>query len=245
MKKKISIVLLIMMMLFAGVFGANAEGKLTLQNVVFQENGTLDLIVSVPTAEQLQPADFTVRANTESISAKSVSSLGRSDVVTHWVYIVDLSMNKNSFPTAMKTLPALIDLLPEKDMAAVMTTAMSANELQWTNNKDALKAQANLERNDKAKQLNAAVASAITLLEDPSSMFERTCIVILSDGENDDVTKSGELTPQIAESNVTVYTYAFLLWALSALQWPPISALIHLTSWHHFMGKHSTGTFPV
>ena len=212
MKKKITIVLLIMMMLFTGVLGASAEGKLTLQNVVFQDDGTLDLIVSVPTIDNLQPADFSVSANTEAIEVKSVSSIGRSDVVTHWVFLVDLSMSAASFETAMKTLPELINLLPEKDMAAVMTTEMSAYNLQWTNDKAALKAQAGLKRNGNAKQLNAAVASAVTLFEDQTT-YERPCIVILSDGENDDVEKSSNLISQITDSNVTVYAYAFELTA--------------------------------
>ena len=210
MKKRIAIILL-MMLLVVGVCNASAENALHLQNVVFQEDGTVDLIVAVPRAENLQPTDFTVVANKEVIAAESVASLGRSDIATRWVFVIDLSMNYDIFEKAKSALVELINLLPEKDMAAVITTKMTTSELQWTNNKEELKAQANLKRDYSATALNAAVADAVVMLENHSTTFERTCVVIMSNGENSDVAgmTQNELVTTIANSHVAVYTYAF------------------------------------
>lgn len=211
MKKRVVAILLAVMLLTAGVCSAAAEDALHLQNVVFQDDGTVDLVVAVPGTENLQPADFTVVANKEVITAESVSSMSRSDVVTHWIIVLDLSMSER-FKNAQNTVMELIKLLPEKDQIAVMTPGMTASELQWTNNKEVLTNQVSgMKWNKAASALNAAVADAVTMLENQSSVFDRACLVIVSNGENSDVTgmTQNELVTAIANSHVAVYTYAF------------------------------------
>ena len=212
MKKRIIAVFLVLMLLTVGICNAATENALYLQNVVFQEDGTVDIIVSVPQTENLQPADFTVVANKDVVAADSVASIGRSDVVTNWVFVIDLSMNER-FVEAKNTVSELAGLLPEKDQVALMTPGMAVSELQWTTDKAMLKTKLDaLKRNSKASALNSAIADVVTMLETQDSKFDRTCVVVVSSGENSDVTgmTQNELVAAIANSNVAVYTYAYM-----------------------------------
>ena len=212
MMKRIAAILLAMLLLCAGVCGAAAEDALHLQNVVLQEDGTVDLVVAVPRTENLGPADFTIMADKEVIAAESVASIGRSDIVTRWVIVFDLSMSYKRFDAAKNMVTALIDQLPEKDQIAVMTTGMAATELQWTLPRADLKQQvAALKRNNSASALNAAAADAVAVLENQAAALDRTCVVLVSHGENSNETgmTQNELVATIARSHVAVYTYAF------------------------------------
>lgn len=209
MKKRIIAVILAVMMLAVGIGTAAAENEMHLQSVIFQEDGTLDLVVAVPSTENLQPADFTVAANKEVAAAASVSSIGRSNVVTSWVFVLDLSMSER-LNEAKNTIIELANLLPEKDRFALITPGMSAAELQWSN-KVALKGRVDsLKRDSKASALNAAVADAVVTLENQASALDRACVVVLSSGENSDVTgmTQNELVATISNSHVAVYTLA-------------------------------------
>ncbi len=210
MKKRIIAVILVVMMLAVGIGTAAAENEMHLQSVIFQEDGTLDLVVAVPSTENLQPADFKVVANKEVVAASSVYSIGRSDVVTSWVFVLDISMNQR-FEESKNTISELISLLPEKDQFALMTAGMSAGELRWSSNKTEVKNQVKaLERNGKATALNAAVAEVVAMLENQSPAPDRACVVVISNGENNDVTgmTQNELVENISNSHVAVYTLA-------------------------------------
>ena len=210
MKKRIVAVFLAVMMLAIGIGNAAAENEMHLQSVIFQEDGTLDLVVAVPNTENLQPADFQVVANKELVVAKSVSSMGRSDVITNWVFVLDLSMSER-LNEAKNTIIELVNLLPEKDQFALMTPGMTAAELTLSSDKEALKSQVEvLKRDSKASALNAAVADTVTMMENKLPVPDRACVVIISSGENNDVTgmTQNELVATISNSHVAVYTLA-------------------------------------
>ncbi|MGM9590376.1 MAG: FHA domain-containing protein [Faecousia sp.] len=215
--KHLRLLLLCISMMLCAVsfqaFAAEGNPSFSIQKVIFEKDGQMDLIVYVPPARELTSSRLTLTLDGHPVSVSSIDSLNNSSYRTTWLFLSDRSTIGAT--TKLKTLVSnLIDLMEPGDNAGILVTGFGADQISLTNDPVNLKLLVEtdlLKRNTQETALNATAATAIQYLNQYDQVKSRACLVLISNGENKD--ENGmtvtELQDLIKSSPITVYTYTF------------------------------------
>ncbi|MBR1711477.1 MAG: FHA domain-containing protein [Clostridia bacterium] len=216
-----SIVLMILLCLFSiGI--TESEQQFAIQQIDVSAMGEIYATVFDPRMENLQTKDYFVTLDQQKIDVSEVASLDSAGIETDWLFVVDLSeyIAGSRRMTAMAaTLNGMIfgggvkAAVGKNDKVAIIPTGTSIGDIQLTNNEELIKKQiADLKEDKNAKALFGEISTALSYIERERTFKKRYVVVILSTGQNDTSTGATyeKIREQIANANVTVYSFAYL-----------------------------------
>ena len=213
--KKFFSVLLAVILCFAlsGVSMAEPGELLSIQSIAINDDRTIEMQFYSAASETLQPSDLTLTLDNDELAVDTVFGHSTVGMGTSWLFLVDTStVSTRSGDEPVKALlNGLIGGIGEKDNAAILSTGVELDGIELVENKKTLENMIDsLLKSDPAK-LNATINTALDFLKKNEDVLARSCVVIISNGENIDADEAElkKLQNAVAKSGATVHTVSF------------------------------------
>ena len=215
MKRLISLLCVLCLLLATCTASAAGNSGLKIQNVRVTDNGSIQATVFSPQVGTLKPDDFAVTLDEKNVKASSVSYYQNSQLGTNWFFIIDMSMNMEMGRRLSKTkamVKSLIENLGPFDSAAIVPTGTTSFTL--SSDQKALNRELDaIERGDSTKKaLYSQIGLVLNHIETSTELKGRSAIVVFSTGENENETgmSKSNLNSLLTTSDATIYTVALL-----------------------------------
>ena len=156
---------------------------------------------------------YRVTLGDEELEILSVSDYEAEDLQTSYVFLVDVSgsIKKSEMENIKNILTCLVNGMDEDDNASIMLIGNDVYAESFTSDKEALlEAIANIETLSEDTNLYYAINRAMDVLSTSEQVLDRKCIVILSDGQDDQISgiTEKEVGDKINETNIPICSVA-------------------------------------
>lgn len=173
------------------------------------EENILSLQVGTNLENSLDQIKYKVTLGDKELEILSVSDYEKAGLSSSYIFMVDVSgsMSKKRMENIQATLNYLIDGLSEKDNACLMLVGDDTYTDDFTGDKEVLKEQvANIEVLHEDTNLYFAIHQALDILDTSKACNQRKCLVILSDGQDDQVSgiTETEVKEKIEDVNIPI-----------------------------------------
>lgn len=203
--------------LFAVLSGSvHAENKSSdyLQGYETEENLMRLYISNVNDGSVPEAAAFTATLGGEDVPVMDVSDCGQTAITWYCLADVSGSISADQFAQEKEALQAICEHMSDGDSMVVGTLGNSVDTTELLTDKTAaLEAIEALEVGHEDTNLYAGIVNSLQVMEQASgSLNRKKCLVILSDGEDDQKTgiRQEEANEAVKNSSVPVYTLAAL-----------------------------------
>ena len=191
-----------------------AGGSTFLEGCSSSEEGSLQILCS-DVAESAAAEEFTVTLSGTELSVLSVQTEAEVQTPVTWYCLVDVSgsISDEEMAVAKEALLAVAAGMGEGDNMVIGTLGNSTETSGFlTDSEEITAAIEALAPGNEDTNLYKGIVESIEILESAASVNPRKCLILLSDGQDDQKTgiTQDEAEDAITESSIPVYTVALL-----------------------------------
>ena len=191
-----------------------AGGSTFLEGCSSSEEGSLQILCS-DVAESAAAEEFTVTLSGIELSVLSVQTEAEVQTPVTWYCLVDVSgsISDEQMASAQEALLAVAAGMGEGDNMVIGTLGNSTETSGFlTDSEEITAAIEALAPGNEDTNLYKGIVESIEVLESAASVNPRKCLILLSDGQDDQKTgiTQDEAEDAITESSIPVYTVALL-----------------------------------
>lgn len=202
-------------MFFSGALCAFASGNGRFLESCEAKEGELHIFCSDIAEEEENREGCRVSLGSQELSVVSVESEKEADTPVTWYCLVDVSgsMNETQMAQIRETLLAVVDGFSEGDNMVISTLGNQADASGFLTDPEELRQIIReLAAGTEDTNLYAGIVESIQALETDTQVNPRKCLLILSDGKDDQVGGITETEPQnsIRDASIPVFTVAVL-----------------------------------
>lgn len=159
------------------------------------------------------PITYEISVDGTALPLVSVENFAKADMATSYVFMVDISgsMKDDMMAEVKALLSGIVDLMEDKDNACVMLVGDTINSGEFLEDKEALlKAIEAIEISNEDTNLYLGIDKALDILDTSNQVKDRACLVVLSDGRDDQMTgiTLEEVEKKIEEKRISICTLA-------------------------------------
>ncbi len=176
-------------------------------------NNELIMQVGTNLENSTEGISYKVTLGDEELEILSVSDYESEKMQTSYVFLVDVSgsIKKSEMEDIKDILRSMINGMDEKDNASIMLIGNDVYAETFTSDKETLlQTVENIETLSEDTNLYYAINQAIDVLSTSEQCLDRKCIVILSDGQDDQISgiTEKEVEEKINEVNIPICSVA-------------------------------------
>ena len=188
---KIAIFVLTLMMILIPAIQVQADEPLYVYlGEIEAVNNELIMQVGTNLENSTEGISYKVTLGDEELEILSVSDYESEKMQTSYVFLVDVSgsIKKSEMDDIKDILRSMINGMDEKDNASIMLIGNDVYAETFTSDKETLlQTVENIETLSEDTNLYYAINQAIDVLSTSEQCLDRKCIVILSDGQDDQI----------------------------------------------------------
>ena len=211
---KIAIFVLTLMMILIPAIQVQADEPLYVYlGEIEAVNNELIMQVGTNLENSTEGISYKVTLGDEELEILSVSDYESEKMQTSYVFLVDVSgsIKKSEMDDIKDILRSMINGMDEKDNASIMLIGNDVYAETFTSDKETLlQTVENIETLSEDTNLYYAINQAIDVLSTSEQCLDRKCIVILSDGQDDQISgiTEKEVEEKINEVNIPICSVA-------------------------------------
>lgn len=203
---------LILSLLFSTPVCAAESFEIGVSEVKTSEN-VMEIQVSNNLEDTSKAVTYEVNLDGKALPLLSVESVKDAGYATSYIFLVDISGSmKNSVMEDVKSiLSNLVNEMQKSDNACLMLVGDDAYSGEFSNDKNALLEEIEaIEKLHEDTNLYLGIDKALDILDTSDKVLNRKCLVILSDGEDDQITgiTKEEVEKKIEEKHITICSIA-------------------------------------
>lgn len=211
---KIAIFVLTLMMILIPAIQVQADEPLYVYlGEIEAVNNELIMQVGTNLENSTEGISYKVTLGDEELEILSVSDYESEKMQTSYVFLVDVSgsIKKSEMDDIKDILRSMINGMDERDNASIMLIGNDVYAETFTSDKETLlQTVENIETLSEDTNLYYAINQAIDVLSTSEQCLDRKCIVILSDGQDDQISgiTEKEVEEKINEVNIPICSVA-------------------------------------
>lgn len=230
MKKLISSLLLVMLMVTMLVPAAYAASGVTIAEVqVDAQSKSMELILDTAATSTYKAADYKVTLDGQQLTVKDSVRYSQSNHGTTWVVVFDRKLSDYN-DRIEKLLTSIVSLMGSNDNAAIVYAGDTLSSLDSVDT-FASKIKSLPSADDSIRNYYQTVGAAVSYLEHAGDVKDRAVMILISTGTNTDgtgMTREQAVT-KVKESDVVVHAIA-LHYALKSGEDSKITSFFNLSS---------------
>lgn len=203
--------IILSMLLSIPVYAAETF-EIGISEVKIAEN-VMEMQVANNLADASKAVTYEVNLDGKALPLLSVDSVKNTGYGTSYIFLVDISgsMKKAVMEDVKSILSSLVNEMQANDNACLMLVGDDAYSGEFSKDKNALLAEIEaIEKLHEDTNLYLGIDQALDILDTNSQVLNKKCLVILSDGEDDQITgiTKEEVEKKIEEKHITICSIA-------------------------------------